>query len=60
MARMRTLPEAFREIKAADPQSCVTLTALRRWAREGQLHTVKIGRFTVCNMDELEAFLQGG
>lgn len=60
MARMRSLPEAYRELKTADPNTCLTLPALRRWAKEGTIKTVKVGRIPLCNLDELENLLQGG
>ena len=35
--RMRTLPEAIKEIKSLDPDTALTLTALRRMVKNGEL-----------------------
>ena len=38
--RMRTVPEAFRELKAADPNSAFTLRALRAAVNRGEIPVV--------------------
>lgn len=58
-ARMRTIPEAVREIKEADPKSCLTAATLRRWVKEGRISAVTPGKTALVNMSELERFLTG-
>ncbi len=60
MAKIRTLPKAVEEYKKKDPDSCVTLYALRQWVKLGLVSSTRAGKNFLVNMDELEAFLSGG
>lgn len=60
MATMRTPPKAVEEIKAKDPNSSITLAALRRWIKTGAVSSVRVGRNALVDMDKLEAFLSSG
>lgn len=60
MPMMRTPPKAVEEIKKKDPSSSITLAALRRWIKSGDIPSVKVGRNALVDMDKLEAFLSGG
>ena len=42
LTRMRTIPKAFEEIKALDPNTDFTLRALRRMVKNGEIPTVQI------------------
>lgn len=55
--RMRTLPEAVREIKRVDPDSALTLTALRRMVRVGQIPCVNIASKKLICLDALYELL---
>lgn len=59
MRRMRTLPQAAKEIKEKDPQTAVTYNALRMWIKAGVIPSVKAGNTCLIDMDRLEAFLSG-
>ena len=60
MAKIRTLPKAVEECRAKDPETCVTLNALRCWVKAGLVPSTKAGKNFLINMDELEACLSGG
>ena len=55
--RMRTLPEAFRELKEQDPNTCYTLRALRSAVNSGALPFVKVGNKTLIDLDNLYKML---
>ena len=44
LTRMRTIPKAFAEIKALDPNTDFTLRALRRMVKNGEIPTVQIAK----------------
>jgi len=56
-ARMRTITEAIAAIKAADPQTAFTQTALRRMIRSGEIKSVKVGCKYLVNLDTLLDYL---
>ncbi len=51
--KMRTLPEAFRELKAADPNTAYTLRALRTAVNKGEIPVVAVGSKRLINLDKL-------
>ena len=51
--RMRTIPEAFRELKKADPNTAYTLRALRAAVNKGELPVVMVGNKRLVNLDKL-------
>ncbi len=59
-ARMRTIPQALKELKAQDPNTMVTENALRTWVRKGYIPFVKAGKNHLLNMDALEKYLSCG
>lgn len=59
MARMRSLPKAVEELKAKDPETCVSICVLRRWVKSGTVPSVKTGKNFLVNLDALEAFMEG-
>lgn len=60
MARMRTLPQAVKELKAADPATCISAGILRRWIAAGKITVVQSGRRFFIDLDALDAFMSGG
>ena len=40
LPRMRTVPEAMAEIKKADPETALTLRALRRMVKNGEIPVI--------------------
>ena len=57
--RMRTIPKAFEEIKQADPNTDLTLRALRRMVNNGSIPTVQVGRKRLVDLDLLFDTLSG-
>lgn len=54
---MRLISEAYREIKAADPHTALTMCALRRLVNSGVIPTVTSGKKALLNLDVLLAYL---
>ena len=52
-ARMRTIPKAYQEIKALDPNTDFTLRALRRMVSQGELPVVMVASKKLINLDLL-------
>ena len=50
---MRTLPEAIKELKKADPETAYTLRALRAAVNRGELPVVRVGNKRLVNLDKL-------
>ena len=55
--RLRTLPQAMEEIKKADPDTAMTMRALRRMVNTGELPTIHIESKRLINMPVLFAHL---
>ena len=51
--RMRTIPQAYSEIKEIDPDTAVTLRALRRMVKNKEIPTVNIASKRLINLDLL-------
>lgn len=56
--RMRTIPEAVRDIKKVDPNTALTITALRRMVNNGEIPYVSVVSKRLINLDILLAILQ--
>lgn len=56
--RMRTIPEAIRDIQKVDPNTALTVTALRRMVNNGEIPCVSIASKRLINLDILLALLQ--
>ena len=52
-ARMRTIPKAYQEIKALDPNTDFTLRALRRMVSNGEIPVIQIASKRLINLDLL-------
>lgn len=59
MVKMKTIPQAVKEIRESDPSCYIGETSLRRWVKEGKVKHVKTGATTLVNMESLEEFLSG-
>lgn len=59
MSRMRSIEEGFKEIKAADPCTALTKTALRRLVTTGEIPSVRIGAKYLFDLDVVERYLRG-
>lgn len=57
--RMRTLDAAHAAIVAADPETAITKTAVRRLALDGTIPTVMVGRKRLIDVDAALEILQG-
>ena len=55
--RMRTVPEAFRELKRADPNTAYTLRAFRAAVNRGEIPVVCVGSKRLVNLDQFFAML---
>ena len=53
LPRMRTAPEAIKEIQEIDPRSSLTLTALRRMMKTGEIPVTYINTKRLVNLDLL-------
>lgn len=51
--RMRTAPQAIEEIKAVDPNTALTLRALQRKIKSGEIPSVSVGNKRLINLDTL-------
>lgn len=60
MARMRSIPKAVEEIRAKDPETCISMCVLRRWVKEGKVPSRKTGKNYLVNVDALETYMSGG
>ncbi|MGI6696658.1 MAG: hypothetical protein ACOX6O_10565 [Christensenellales bacterium] len=60
MARLRIIQEAFKQLKQDDPETAITLCALRRIVKTGDIPAVRIGRKTLIDYDQLLQYLQTG
>ncbi len=51
--RMRTIPQAYLEIKKIDPDTALTLRALRRMVKNKEIPTVNVASKKLINLDLL-------
>ena len=59
MARMRTVDEAIKLIKTADPDTALTRHALYRLVLSGTIPHTPIGKKRLIDVDLLERYLSG-
>ncbi len=57
--KMRTITEAYSEIKAQDENTCLTKFALKMLVKSNVIPSVSIGRKRLLNMAVLEEYLKG-
>lgn len=58
MARLRIINEAFKQLKQEDPDTAITLCALRRIVKTGGISTIQIGRKSLIDYDRLLQYLE--
>ena len=51
--RMRTVPQAYEEIKRIDPDSAISLRALRRMVANNEVPSVQVASKKLVNLDLL-------
>lgn len=51
--RMRTIPQAYEEIKRIDSNTAITLRALRRMVNDGTIPHISVGNKILINLDLL-------
>lgn len=51
--RMRTVPQAYRELIKMDPDTAVTIRAIRKMVSSGELPAFKVGNKSLINFDLL-------
>jgi len=56
---MRTIPKAYEEVKRADPNTSLTLRALRRMVNNGEVPFVMVGTKRLVDLDLLFDVLSG-
>lgn len=57
--RMRTIDQAADYIKATDPETALTRTAIRRMVTTGALPSVRVGQKYLVALEALDDFLAG-
>lgn len=60
MARMRLVKDAYEQLKRDDPDTNITLNALRTIVKSGAIPTVQLGRKTLLNYDSLLEYFSNG
>ena len=55
MARWRKIREAYADIKAADPHTALSESAIRRMVQRGDIPSYKIGTHYLINLDDLDS-----
>lgn len=55
--RMRTIPEAYQELRKADPHTAITYNALRKMVITGRIPHIPVGNKRLVNMDDVERVL---
>lgn len=56
---MRTIDQAAEWLRANDPETAFTKTALRRLVTTGELPCVRVGQKYLVSLETLEDYLQG-
>ena len=56
---MRTIAQAYEEIKAADANTALTERALRCAVKRGEIPCVRIGNKALVSMDAVAAYMTG-
>lgn len=60
MPRMRLIKDAFEQLKNDDPDTDITLYALRTIVKSGLVPTVRLGRKVLINYDSLLEYFRFG
>lgn len=57
--RMRTIDQAAEYVKASDPETALTKTAIRRLVVTGRLQSVRVGQKYLVSLEVLDGYLSG-
>ena len=60
MPRMRTAAQVLAEIKKVDPDTCVTLSYIKRVIREEKIPVLCAGKKKLVNLDDFIDFMSRG
>ena len=60
MIKLRLIADAYGQLKQDDPDTAITLCALRRMVKAGDIPTVRVGRKALINYDLLSQHLYAG
>ena len=60
MPRMRTSAQVLAEIKKVDPETCVTLSYIKRVIHEEKIPVLCVGKKKLVNLDDFIEFLSKG
>ena len=55
--RIRTIPQAYKEIKEKDPNSALSMRALRRMVSTGEIPSISVETKKLINVDLLMEYL---
>ena len=55
--KMRTLPETIKYLQQQDPDTAITLTALRRMVKQGKIPAFHAGNKALIDVDTLGEYL---
>lgn len=58
MAKWRKIREAYAEIKAADPNTALSESAIRRMVQRGDIPSHRIGTHYLIDLDDLDMLCQ--
>lgn len=59
MPRIRTIPKAVEEIRAADPNTSISYQRLLRWVRDNKIRSFDGGKCRLVDLDEVEQMVLG-
>ena len=57
--RLRTIEQASEYVRAADPETALTKTAIRRFVTTGVIPSVRSGQKYLVALENLDAYLSG-
>lgn len=60
MAKLRTIKRAYDEIKAQDPNACITPYGIRQIILNGKIPSTKTGGKYIFDLNDLMNYLKGG
>ena len=60
LPRMRTLPQAVKEIRENDPNTSITYQKLRRWVLDGRIPSFDGGKCRYVDLNDIGLIMEGG
>ena len=58
--KVRKIKNSLEEIKAEDPNTCLTEYAIRQIVKNGEISHIRRGRKILIDLDELKEYLSNG